>query len=102
MYDSTGMLLAKDIRKASLCALAAELTFTLSPDSIDNERMKFLSNIDLLDFPGSCPREKIYERDIEKEMSKLIRRGRVSYLFNKYSNAKRIGAILFCKDGGDG
>ena len=102
VYDSTGMLLAKDIRKASLCALAAELTFTLSPDSIDNERMRFLSNIDLLDFPGSCPREKIYERDIEKEMSKLIRRGRVSYLFNKYSNAKRIGAILFCKDGGDG
>ena len=93
VYDSTGMLLAKDIRKASLCALAAELTFTLSPDSIDNERMRFLSNIDLLDFPGSCPREKIYERDIEKEMSKLIRRGRVSYLFNKYSNAKRIGAI---------
>lgn len=62
VYDSTGMLLAKDIRKASLCALAAELTFTLSPDSIDNERMRFLSNIDLLDFPGSCPREKIYKR----------------------------------------
>ncbi len=93
VYNAQGELLATDFNKSSLSALIAELTFVL-PKQIANER-KFLNKIDLLDFPGARSREKFKEREIADVLSTILRRGKVAYLFNKYSRSLRISSVLF-------
>jgi len=86
----------KELPKSFFSALIAELTFTL-PASTSNER-EFLKDIDILDFPGARRPEQIKETKLSegKNLSTVLRRGKVSYLFNKYSKSKRITALLFC------
>lgn len=99
VYGPEG-LLHKDFRKSSLSALIAELTFAL-PDDIARER-PFLRKLDLLDFPGARSRLQVTDdalrdasgaRDV---IPQLLRRGKVAYLFNKYSHALLISGVLFC------
>lgn len=94
VYDKNGNLLAASFSKPSLSALIAELTFIL-PQSITENRT-FLKRIDLLDFPGARSREKFKEQDIKDVLPSIFRRGKVAYLFNKYSNSLRISCVLFC------
>ena len=86
----------KELPKSFFSALIAELTFTL-PNSTSDER-EFLKDIDILDFPGARRPEQIKEEKLSegKNLSTVLRRGKVSYLFNKYSKSKRITALLFC------
>lgn len=94
IYDGEGNVIAKDFSKAYLSALIGELTFVL-PETIANER-KFLKKIDLLDFPGARSREKIKEQQLGDVLPTILRRGKVAYLFNKYSRCLKISAVLFC------
>ena len=94
VYNAKGELLATAFNKSSLSALIAELTFVL-PKQIANER-KFLNKIDLLDFPGARSREKFKEQEISDVLPTILRRGKVAYLFNKYSRSLRISSVLFC------
>ena len=94
VYDGDRNLLAKDFSKASLSALVGELTFVL-PEEISTKR-KFLKKIDLLDFPGARSREKIKESQLGEVLPTVLRRGKVAYLFNKYSRSLKISAVLFC------
>lgn len=94
VYDADGQLLASDFNKSSLSALIAELTFVL-PEQVAQER-KFLKRIDLLDFPGARSREKFKEQEIADVLPTILRRGKVAYLFNKYSRSLRISSVLFC------
>ena len=94
VYDSDGNIIADKFSKAYLCALIAELTFVL-PEEIKKNR-KFLEKLDLLDFPGARSREEIEEQEIGKNLPIILRRGKVSYLFNKYSRAWKISSVLFC------
>ena len=94
VYDVRGKLIAHDFNKGNLSALIAELTFEL-PASLAGER-KFLEKIDLLDFPGARSREKFKEADIHTVLPKVLRRGKVAYLFNKYSRSLKISSVLFC------
>lgn len=94
VYDSEGHLLAQNFSKGELSALIAELTFEL-PGSVADER-PFLRHIDLLDFPGARSREIYKEKEIEKVLPKILRRGKVAYLFNKYSRSLKISSVLFC------
>lgn len=94
IYDVNGNIITRDFNKGNLSALIAELTFEL-PLSLADER-KFLKKIDLLDFPGARSREKYKERDIHTVLPKILRRGKVAYLFNKYSRSLRISSVLFC------
>lgn len=94
VYDENGQLLASNFSKGELSALIAELTFEL-PESIANER-KFLRDMDLLDFPGARSREKYKEKEISSVLPKMLRRGKVAYLFNKYSRSLQISSVLFC------
>lgn len=57
---------------------------------------KFSIKLDLLDFPGARSREKYKEREIGSVLPKMLRRGKVAYLFNKYSRSLRISSVLFC------
>lgn len=94
VYDSNGNILARDFHKGNLSALIAELTFEL-PASVAEDR-KFLDKLDLLDFPGARSREKYKEQEIQIVLPKILRRGKVAYLFNKYSRSLRISSVLFC------
>lgn len=82
-------------KKPILCALCAELVFS-QPESLLKTK-GFLSTTDLLDFPGARSRLSLPENLIEKEMiPELLLRGKVAYLFNKYSESEKINILLFC------
>lgn len=97
VYDEKGQIIVKDFCKCYLSALTAELTFVL-PDTLTKDRT-FLNNLDLLDFPGARSREKFKEEEIGRVLPQILRRGKVAYLFNKYSRALRISSVLFCHHG---
>jgi hypothetical protein len=85
-----------EFSKPYLCALTAELIFVL-PDSIIIDK-PFLNQTDLLDFPGLRRTENTSEDNItDLSLTTLLRRGRVDYLFNKYSTNERINTLLFCQ-----
>lgn len=96
VFDAEGNLLCKDFPKAYMSALIAELTFVL-PEEIADDR-DFLHYMDLLDFPGARSREELPETKLKDSevLARVLRRGKVAYLFNKYSNSLRIGALLYC------
>lgn len=94
VYSSQGELLATNFNKSELSALIAEVCMEL-PYSLSNQR-RFLKEMDLLDFPGARSREQYKEADIATVLSKMLRRGKVAYLFNKYSRALQINSVLFC------
>ncbi|MBO4906205.1 MAG: hypothetical protein J5486_04090 [Bacteroidaceae bacterium] len=84
------------IEKSFLSSLIAELNFDLDA-SLENSH-PFLHDLDILDFPGARRPEQCKEDKLDegKNLSTILRRGKVSYLFNKYSTAKRISTLLFC------
>ena len=83
--------------KSYLCALIAELVFKL-PNELESNK-KFLKSTDLLDFPGARNRLGIHEEDISSEdIPKMLLRGKVAYLFNKYSDSEKINILLFCQN----
>lgn len=94
IYDKSGNRLASNFSKGSLSALIAELTFVLPP-KLAKERC-FLENMDLLDFPGARSREKYKEQQLQEVLPQVLRRGKVAYLFNKYSRSFQISSVLFC------
>lgn len=94
IYDTQGDIIIRNFSKGDLSALIAEVTFSLPEDlALDK---KFLNNIDLLDFPGARSREEYKEQEIKTVLPKILRRGKVAYLFNKYSRSLRISSVLFC------
>lgn len=94
VYDANGKLIASDFNKSDLSALTAEITLEL-PEEIAEQR-SFLKYMDLLDFPGARSRENFKEESINTVLPQMLRRGKVAYLFNKYSRALQIGSVLFC------
>lgn len=83
--------------KSFLCALTAELTFCLPKDLEANK--SFLKNTDLLDFPGARNRLGIHEDELmDENMPQMLLRGKVAFLFNKYSNSEKINILLFCQN----
>lgn len=96
IYDSQNNLLVHGFPKTSFTALISELTLVLPPSAAD--KRAFLRDFDLLDFPGARHRMKLPENSIQTELPMMLRRGKVSYLFDKYSDSWRINAILFCKN----
>ena len=94
VYDTRGKMIAEHFSKGNLSALISELTFIV-PESMADER-PFLKKMDLLDFPGARSREKLNEKDIATVLPTVLRRGKVAYLFNKYSRGLQISSVLFC------
>jgi hypothetical protein len=84
-----------DFAKSYLCALTAELVFSQSESLINSK--PFLKETDLLDFPGARSRMNTQLEAIEnKTIPDLLLRGKVAYLFNKYSDAEKINILIFC------
>lgn len=83
------------IAKPYLCALSAELVFS-QPESL-LESKPFLKETDLLDFPGARSRLTLPQNLMEPQIiPELLLRGKVAYLFNKYSDTEKINVLLFC------
>lgn len=63
-------------------------------------RKNFLQKNDLLDFPGARSRQMIQVKHIgnDNNIVTILLRGKVSYLFNKYSEERIINILLFCHD----
>jgi hypothetical protein len=84
-----------EISLALLTALTSELIFSIPKEIIETK--KFLINSDLLDFPGARSRLAIELHEIEADIiPDMLLRGKVSYLFNKYSDDFNINNLLFC------
>lgn len=84
-----------EFAKSYLCALTAELVFSQSETLVNSK--PFLKETDLLDFPGARSRmEKPLEAIESKTIPDLLLRGKVAYLFNKYSDAEKINILIFC------
>lgn len=95
LFDKNGVEKTMTFSKPHLCGLIAELIFVL-PDSIKAQK-PFLDKTDLLDFPGLRRTDTIADNNIlDSNLTTLLRRGRVDYLFNKYSSYERINSLLFC------
>ena len=84
-----------EFSKSYLCALTAELVFS-QPESLVQSK-PFLKKSDLLDFPGARSRMNTQIEAIEnKTIPDLLLRGKVAYLFNKYSDSEKINMLIFC------
>ena len=78
-----------------ITAITAELVFSIPNNLLDTK--EFLANSDLLDFPGARSRLALEFNDIDNEIIiDMLLRGKVSYLFNKYSDDFNINNLLFC------
>lgn len=79
-----------------LCVLAAEVILQL-PNTLSQEKT-FLQNSDVLDFPGARARLDKKEEDIVDNtlIPQLLLRGKVAFLFNKYSDNLMINTLLLC------
>jgi hypothetical protein len=95
LFISNGSEKQLSLKKSHLCALASELVFHQN-ESLTNSK-PFLKETDLLDFPGARARMTLPESEIKNEnISELLLRGKVAYLFNKYSDAEKISVFLLC------
>ena len=87
--------------RSLVCALTAELSV-----AIDEKPWDFFDHTDLLDFPGARSRLKLANlEDVAKAkgvaeganpLRELLLRGKVAYLFQRYSAERELSAILLC------
>ena len=84
-----------EIERSVLCALTAELEIPMK--SLPH---KIFSYTDLLDFPGARNRfaKPLVEvfKDGEQQMSEMLLRGKVAYLFDNYVMHQEITSMLLC------
>lgn len=83
--------------QAELTALTAELIFPLAEVTAGS----IMEQIDLLDFPGYRGRLKITKmeeagRDGLNPISQLLLRGKVAYLFERYTDNQEMDALVVC------
>lgn len=83
------------ISLAELTALTAELVFPL----VNPTRVPAVESVDLLDFPGYRGRLAITSLNEVKEgnpVSQLILRGKVAYLFERYTDSQEMNILIVC------
>lgn len=86
------------ISTAELTALVNEMTFRLIEDS----QHPVVEKVDLLDFPGYRSRlklpslDRLYDAEDKSLIAELLLRGKVSYLFERYTNAQEMNGLVMC------
>lgn len=85
---------------AVLCALTAELILEVHSTQKDS----LVQTADMLDFPGARARAQIYDESrLEKDQAALVEvflRGKVAYLFDRFSDDRDITGLILCQEGG--
>lgn len=111
--------------KSILSAICAEVVFQIPEETISEELLyhlngitgddvrqyllskgwnkkvskQFLKSVDIFDFPGARERLRLDESQVKLELNKkMVLRGKVSYLFNKYSDERLINVLMLCHD----
>ena len=90
------------VLKSVFCALTTEVVFNIANKNNSGNsdlltEKKFLNDMDVLDFPGARSRLNIPEEQITKQDTcQMLLRGKVAYLFNKYSRQYLISNLMFC------
>lgn len=88
---------AVELSRAVLTVLVAELKISLA-----KQPWPFMTDFDLLDFPGARPREKLQEFPADPAerrslvVEKMLRRGKVAYLFQRYTDESDLSCMLLC------
>jgi Uncharacterized protein conserved in bacteria, putative virulence factor len=80
---------------AQLAFLTAELIFPL----VNQTRVPTFENVDLLDFPGYRGRLNLISISDVKEgnpIAQLLLRGKVAYLFEKYTDSQEMNVLVVC------
>lgn len=84
------------VPKPIIAALTAELRLT-----IKQARWDFLKSSDILDFPGA--RSRLRETDVQREShdgksmaAEFLLRGKVAYLFHRYTMDHELSAVILC------
>lgn len=82
------------LQKSEMCALTAEVVLKVDDDLAAEK--PFLKQLDILDFPGARSRE-LRELPLDQPTAcQLLIRGKVAFLFNKYSQQYLISNLMFC------
>ena len=76
-----------------LSAVISEVTLSVSEDL--QTKKEFIQNTDLLDFPGARSR-LVLNKITDEETPLMYLRGKISYLFKRYSTNLEINNLLFC------
>ena len=87
---------ATKVSRAELAALTAELRLPIS-----EARWKFLNDLDILDFPGARSRLRIsdparVDSGGKSLAAELYLRGKVAFLFQRYTIDQEMSAVLLC------
>lgn len=85
------------LSQAELAALTSELIFPLA--EVPNNSV--MEQVDLLDFPGYRGRLKLLAlkdaaQDGQNPVSQLLLRGKVAYLFERYTDNQEMNALVVC------
>ncbi|MGE1152873.1 putative virulence factor [Pseudomonas kitaguniensis] len=92
---------SQSIPVAQLAALTAEMTFVLLEAPLDD----LVNQVDLLDFPGYRGRKNLLEiadssdpqsSTKDNSVAQLILRGKVAYLFERYTDTQEMNALVVC------
>lgn len=94
----------KKIKKKAISVLLTEITFVIPKDIIDDNDRAFFKEVDILDFPGARSRDQMESGLLSDSKSESLSaninstyvRGKVAYLFNKYSYELQSNSIIFC------
>ncbi|MGF1476564.1 MAG: virulence factor SrfC family protein [Geminicoccaceae bacterium] len=87
---------ATSLPRATLAALIAEISL-----SIVDQPWPFFEHTDLLDFPGARSRLKLLQMppepsDREDQLRELFLRGKIAYLFQRYTDELELTSMLLC------
>lgn len=89
--------------------MSSEVYTALTRDSEFVSKKELLTVSDLLDFPGAKNREQMRTSTLSKtdpdtqqaNLVKLFLRGKVSFLFNYFSDSKALNVLMFCHNADD-
>ena len=105
------------LSRPEICAVCKEVVFKIedeylteelrySPEGIEDPRYRnkgavkrdILNTNDLLDFPGARARSEVSSDAIQKNLVFILLRGKVAYLFARYSATQKLNVLMFCHD----
>jgi len=89
-----------EMDSAVLCALACELILKVPSDG----SVSILDQMDVLDFPGARARAQVFDNtklgSDPLALTEVFLRGKVAYLFDRYSDDRDITGLVLCQEGG--
>jgi hypothetical protein len=90
------------INRSILSILTKEVNLQVENSFSEEGDRNFMLHSDLLDFPGSKSREKIplsvFNNNTSEQKLQVLIRGKVSYLFDTYTNSLGVATLIYCMD----